>query len=70
MKFGQLIKYNKRHHIFFKNHAEKEAGGLVPDLFLFFKKSLKEGKVGDPHLSFNIFRSPSTWYTIKELNKT
>ena len=55
MKFGQLIKYNKR-HIFFKNDTEKEAGGLVPDLFLFFKKSLKEGKVGDPHLSFNIFR--------------
>ena len=56
MKFGQLIKYNKKHYIFFKNDAEKEAGRLVPDLFLFFKKSLKEGKVGDPHLSFNIFR--------------
>ena len=53
MKFGQLIKYNKKHYIFFKNDAEKEAGRLVPDLFLFFKKSLKEGKVGDSHLNFD-----------------
>ena len=26
--------------IFFKNRAENEAGRLVPDLFLFFKKAL------------------------------
>ena len=32
MKFGQLIEYNKR-NIFFENHAENEAGRLVPDLF-------------------------------------
>ena len=28
--------YNKR-NIFLKNQADKEAGRLVPDLFLFFK---------------------------------
>ena len=37
MKFGQLIENNKR-NIFFKNHAENEAGRLVPDLFLYLKK--------------------------------
>ena len=37
MKFGLLIKYNK---IFFlKSRAENEAGKLVPDSFLLFKKS-------------------------------
>ena len=35
MKLGQLIEYNKI--FFFKHYAENEAGGLVPDLFLFFK---------------------------------
>ena len=34
MKFGQLIKYNKR-NILLQNHAENEAGRLVPDLFVF-----------------------------------
>ena len=38
MKFGQLIEYNKNKYFFFKIHAENEAGRLVPDLFLFFKK--------------------------------
>ena len=37
MKLGQLIDYDKREFFFFKNYAEKEAGSLVPDLFLFFK---------------------------------
>ena len=54
MKFGQLIEYNVK-IFFFKNHEEKEAGRLVPDLFLFFKKSLNEGKASDQYLSFNIF---------------
>ena len=43
MKFGQIIEYDKRYiYIFtrdtflFKNHAENEAGRLVPDLLLFF----------------------------------
>ena len=35
MKFGQLIEYDKR-NIFFRSHAENEAGRLAPDLFLFF----------------------------------
>ena len=39
MKFGQLIEYDKI-NIFlqksWRNHAENEAGRLVPDLFLFF----------------------------------
>ena len=41
MKFGQLIKYNKK-NIFLQNHAENEAETLVPDLFLFFEKVLYE----------------------------
>ena len=44
MKFCQLREYNQR-NIFFKNHAEKEAGRLVLDLFLLFKKALYEVKV-------------------------
>ena len=43
MKFDQLIQYILR-NIFVKNHAENEAGKLVPDLFLFFKKVLYEVK--------------------------
>ena len=39
MKFGQLIEYPKR-NIFKKNYAKNEAGKLVPDRFLFFKKAL------------------------------
>ena len=37
IKFGQLIKYNKR-KIFLQNYVENEAERLVPDLFLFFVK--------------------------------
>ena len=40
---------------FFRNHAENEAGKLVPDLFLFFKKALDEVKTSGQHLSFNTF---------------
>ena len=32
MKFGRLIEYNKI--FYFKNHAENEAGRLVPHLFV------------------------------------
>ena len=49
MKFGQLIEYSKKNifvfvrKIFlFKNHAEREPGRLVPDLFLFFQNALYE----------------------------
>ena len=38
MKLGQLIQYNKR-NVFLKNYAEKQAGRLVPDLLLSFKKA-------------------------------
>ena len=48
MKFGQLREYNMR-NVFFKNHAENEAGRLLPDLFFFFfffffKESFIRGK--------------------------
>ena len=39
---------------FFKNHAENEAGRLVSDPFLFFKKTLF--KLTGLQISFNIFR--------------
>ena len=41
MKFGQLIEYNKIKIFFFKNHAENEADGTVPDLLLFFVDSIR-----------------------------
>ena len=44
MKFGQLREYNMR-NVFFKNHAENEAGRLLPDLFFFFfQESFIRGK--------------------------
>ena len=46
MNFGQVIEYNKK--IFsFKNHSENEAGRLVPDLFLLFKKASYEVTLND-----------------------
>ena len=41
IKFGQLIEYNVW-KIFFKNHAENEAGKLVPDLFTFKMLYIRE----------------------------
>ena len=41
---------------FFKSHAENEAGRLVPQHFLFFKKVLYEVKASGQQFSFNIFR--------------
>ena len=55
MKIGQLIEYNKK-NIFFKYYAENEAGRLVPDLFLLFKKAQYEVKASGLQLSFNTFR--------------
>ena len=55
MKFGQLIESNNR-NIFLENDAENEAGGLAPDLFLFFEIALYEVKANDLELSFSIFR--------------
>ena len=42
--------------LFFKYHAENEAGRLVSDLFLFFEKTLHEVKASALQLSFNKFR--------------
>ena len=41
--------------LLFKNNAEKEAGGLVPDYFLFFKKDSFKIKACALQLSFNIY---------------
>ena len=43
MKFGKLVDY-KKGILFFKNHAENEARTLVPDPFLFFKKTFIKDK--------------------------
>ena len=65
MKFGQVIEYNKK-KIFFKNDAENEEGTTVLDLFLFFKRALKEVKAKGLPLSFNnVFRWSSTCHSIK-----
>ena len=64
MKTGQLIEYTKK-KIFFRKHVENELEKLVPDLFLFFKKALYEVKSSGQHFSFNTFRYPSTWHTLK-----
>ena len=42
--------------LFFKDYAENEAGRLLPDLFLFFKKAYCEVKASGLQLAFNIFR--------------
>ena len=42
MKLGQLIEKNKR-NIFFKNYAQNQAAGLVPDVF-FIQNSLIRGE--------------------------
>ena len=47
MKFSQLIRYKVR-DIFFKNHAEIEAGRLVSDLFLFLKNFIRRRRKGTP----------------------
>ena len=48
----------KTRDIFFiKNYAENEAGRIVPDLFLFFKKALYEVKASSLELIFNYFGS-------------
>ena len=39
----------------FKNHVQNEAGRIVLDLFLFFRKALYPVKASDLQLSFNIF---------------
>ena len=62
MDFGQLIEYNNR-NIFFKNHAESEAGKFQTSLFS--KETLYKVKGSGLQLSFNIFWKPSTCHTMK-----
>ena len=45
-----------RQIFFYKNHAENEAGRIVSDLFLLFKKAFYEVKASGLQLSFDIFR--------------
>ena len=58
MEFAQLTEYNTR-NIFLLNYAENEAGRLVPELFLFFKKVLYKVNARGLQLGFTIFRQPS-----------
>ena len=51
--FGQLVEYNKT-NIFPKN-AENDARKLVPDLFLFLRKTLYEAKASGLQFKFSIF---------------
>ena len=45
----------KKSDIFLQNHGENEAGKLVPDLFLFFRKALFE--VNASGLELSIFHN-------------
>ena len=54
MKYGQVVKH--KIIFFFENHAKNEAGRLVPDLLLLFRKALYEVKASGPQFSFNKFR--------------
>ena len=54
VKSGQLIEIEVEIFVF-KNYAEIEAGKLVPDSILFFKKALYQVKAG-LQLGFTIFR--------------
>ena len=49
----------------FKNHAENEAGKLVPDGFLFFRKALYQVKASGLQIDFTVFRLPSNQHTIE-----
>ena len=44
MKYGQVITECNMIKFSFKNHAEHEAGRLVPKLFLFYRKPICEVK--------------------------
>ena len=43
IELGQFIKYNNK-NIFLKDHAKNEAGALVLDPFLYFKKAFVRDK--------------------------
>ena len=68
MKFGNLIKYNKRN--IFLQITCREWGRETSSRYL-FKKVLHEAKASGLQLSFNIFRWPSTLaYNKNKLYKT
>ena len=53
---NEIWPVNRIREIFlFKTHVKNEAGRLVSDLFLFFKKTLYEVKASGLQLSFKIF---------------
>ena len=54
---------------FFKNHTQNEAGRIVPDLFLFFKKALYEVKAQSLQLSFNVSIASNLKYNKSKLYK-
>ena len=64
MKFGQLIRYKVR-DIFFKNHAEIEAGRLVLDPFLFLKNFYMKKKERVANLTSIYFDSSRLGHTLK-----
>ena len=51
---------------FFENHKENEAGRLVPDLFLFFKKALYEVKANVCSLVLMTFNSAEPGKQLKQ----
>ena len=64
LKFGQVIEYNNRNTVI-QNHAEKEAEGLVLDLFLFSKRALYGVKANGLQLSFITFDGPQLGKQLK-----
>ena len=64
MKFGQLIELAGK-IFFFKSNAENEERRLVPDLYLFFEKTLYEIKTNGLQFRFSIVQQPSTWHIMK-----
>ena len=67
MKFSQLIEYNIK-TFFLKNHAENEAGRLVPDIFFFYKFYMMKKQVVCTLVSI-CFGYLQLGYTIKKLYK-
>ena len=56
MKYGQVIEDNNKRSIVPQNYAENEAGRLVADRFLCFKKALYKVKASGLQLNFSIFQ--------------
>ena len=63
MEFGVNI---TRVIFFFKNYGDNQAGRLVPDRFLVFKKALYEVKPSGLQLSLLTFLNKPFFYTTKK----